>query len=125
MAGSLRAARAAASMEQRPAEAISLESLIDGEAADETRGEQFVARQALRHIGGQLRQRNACRRECVIAGDHPVFGERNETIAHATFDILRRELAQIAVEWLDAAGKALAIMDGGQDFENRWLTSAP
>jgi hypothetical protein len=38
-------------------------------------------------------------------------------MAHAAFDILRRQFAQIAVEWLDAAGKALAIMGRGQGFD--------
>ena len=54
--------------QQRAAEPLPLKGLIDRQAADEARRERGVARQAPGMFGRQLGQRQAGRRQRVIAG---------------------------------------------------------
>ena len=53
----------------------------------------------------------------MIADDLAALPYRNEAVADAPFDVLGRQFAQIAIERLDAAHKALSVMDGFQCFD--------
>ncbi len=84
--------------QQRAAKSLLLKGLIDRQAADEAGREGGVARQPPNMLGRQLEQRQAGRRQRVIASQLARGINRNKAIADPAADVLRCQFPDVAVE---------------------------
>ena len=92
----------------------------NGQAADQSGGQQGIARQPPDFLRQEFGNRQAARGEGVVAGDSTGLVERDEAVGHPATYVLRDLLAKITVERLDAAVEGPPIVGITERFDNEW-----
>lgn len=93
--------------QQRTAQTLALESLIDSQAAHTNGGHGRIARQLLAGAGRKIGQQQACRCQGVVASCARPIGQGHEAGGHATANVLGDLFAQVAVQLLRIAVERL------------------
>jgi hypothetical protein len=108
------------------ADALPLETPINGKTAEQCSRNQRIARKFLRHISRQLSDIDAVARQCVIAKDRGVAALRsqNEWCGTAATEILSRLFLQVPVERCIATRETRAVVVVAKGFNHpfRWMS---
>lgn len=107
--------------DKQAAEALAAICLVDSKPPDQARRKRRISRQSLGVLGCQFHEGKAGRGEGVVTGNLPRWIERDEAVADAAPDILRRQFPKISVKFRNAATKRGAVMGGAERFEAEGL----
>lgn len=108
--------------DHRAAKPASPKCLIDGEPADQDRGQGGIARQTSGVFRREIGKGQTGRRESVVAGDLAGRIERDKAVADPTPDVLCRQFPKIPVERRDPAGKAGAVICRSERRESEFVS---